>query len=261
MSTERPILIIDDDSALRAMLAEQLSEDNEFRPVGVANLSEADESLGSETARFDTVILDVGLPDGDGREYCAKLRARGHKMPIIMLTGSGEEMDVVRGLEAGANDYIVKPFRLLELMARIRSQLREYESSDDAVFAIGRYLFRPSTRSLLEYASNRRIHLTLKEASLLKLLHRARNRVVERQELLNQVWGYHASATTHTLETHVYRLRQKIERDPAEPRMLVTHRKGYRLTLEDVAAGEAWCAPRSPAIACGGKSVSGLIST
>ena len=86
MPAERPILIVDDDSALRAMLAEQLAENDEFNPVAVASLSEADQSLGAETARFDTVLLDVGLPDGNGHEYCAKLRRQGHKMPIIMLT-------------------------------------------------------------------------------------------------------------------------------------------------------------------------------
>jgi DNA-binding response OmpR family regulator len=243
MPAERPILIIDDDSALRALLAEQLAEGNEFHPVTAASLSEADKSLGGETGRFELVILDITLPDGDGREYCAKLRAQGHKMPIIMLTGSGGEMDVVRGLQAGANDYIVKPFRVMELMARIRSQLRDSETTDDgAVFPIGRYLFRPSTNSLLEYASNRRIHLTLNEVALLKTLYRARRRVVEHQELLNQVWGSHASVMTHTLETHVYRLRQKIESDPTEPRVLVTHRNGYSLMLENFPAGEAWCA-------------------
>jgi DNA-binding response OmpR family regulator len=177
--------------------------------------------------------LDVGLPDGDGSDYCAKLRRQGHKMPIIMLTGFGGEMDIVRGLGAGANDYIVKPFRPRELMARIRTQLRDFETSDDATFTIGPYLFRPSARSLVERASNRRIHLTTKEVALLKFLHRARNRVVDRQGLLNRIWGYHTSVTTHTLETHIYRLRQKIEQDPATPRLLVTHRKGYRLRLEE----------------------------
>ena len=239
MSAERPILIIDDDHDLRSILAEYLAESREFHPVGVATLSEADESLGSETTRFDTVILDVGLPDGDGRDYCAKLRRQGHKMPIIMLTGSSAEMDVVRGLDAGANDYIAKPFRVQELIARIRTQLRGFESSDDAVFAIGPYLFRPATKSLMESGSNRRIHLTAKEVSLLKFLHRAGDRVVDRQELLNEVWGYNTAVTTHTLETHVYRLRQKIERDPTDPCLLVTHRHGYRLKPDAVTAAAA----------------------
>jgi DNA-binding response OmpR family regulator len=234
MPAERPILIVEDDSALRYILAEQLAEDSEFHPVGVATLSEADESLSSASRRFDTVILDIGLPDGDGRDYCAKLRRQGHKMPIIMLTGACTETDVVRGLDAGANDYIAKPFGMQELMARIRSQLRSFEASDDAVFRIGPYLFRPAAKSLVEAAGNRRIHLTAKEVSLLKRLHRARDRVVDREELLNQVWGYNASATTHTLETHVYRLRQKMERDPANPRLLVTHPNGYRLKPDSV---------------------------
>jgi DNA-binding response OmpR family regulator len=239
MSAERQILIIDDDNALRAILAEQLAEDKEFHPVGVASLSEADESLSSEAVRFDTVILDVRLPDGDGREYCAKLRRQGHKMPIILLTGSGSETDVVEGLAAGANDYIVKPFRLLELMARIRTQLRGFESSDDAVFTIGPFLFRPAARSLVDSRNSRRIHLTTKEIALLRFLHRARNQVVDRKDLLNHVWGYNSAVTTHTLETHIYRLRQKIEVDPAEPSLLVTHRKGYRLRLDDVIAKAA----------------------
>ena len=215
MSMERPILIIDDDNALRCALAEQFSEDGEFRAVGAATLGEADESLRSDAARFDTVILDVGMPDGDGRDFCAKLRRQGHKMPIIMLTGSDEETDVVRGLDAGANDYVAKPFRLHELLARIRTQLRGFENSEDAVFTIGPYNFRPAAKVLQHGAKNTRIHLTNKEVALLKYLYRAGTRAVDRLELLNAVWGYNASVTTHTLETHIYRLRQKIEVNPA----------------------------------------------
>jgi DNA-binding response OmpR family regulator len=236
MSTERPILVIDDDTALRLTLAEQFAEDSEFHAVGAATLEEADENLRSEAARFDTVLLDVGMPDGDGRDYCAKLRRQGHKMPIIMLTGSDEESDVVRGLNAGANDYIAKPFRMQELLARIRNQLRSFESSDDAVFTIGPYLFRPAAKVLQHPATNRRIHLTSKEVALLKFLHRADNQTVQRQDLLNEVWGYNTGVTTHTLETHVYRLRQKIEVNPCDPRFLVTHRNGYRLNPEGAVA-------------------------
>ena len=229
MPMERSILIVEDDTALRHILAEQLAEGNSFHPVGVASLSEADARLDSAMVRFATVILDVGLPDGDGRDYCAKLRRQGHKMPIIMLTDTCGETDVVRGLDSGANDYVAKPYRPQELMARIRSQLRSFESSEHAVFTVGPFLFRPSARLLLDTKRNRRIHLTTKETGLLRCLHRARDRVVDRQELLDEVWGYNASVTTHTLETHVYRLRQKIELDPAAPSLLITHRKGYRL--------------------------------
>jgi DNA-binding response OmpR family regulator len=229
MHAERPILIIDDDGDLRAALVEQLAVGHEFHPLAVASLREADEYLASEMVRFCTVILDVALPDGDGREYCATLRRHGHRMPIIMLTGSDRETDIVRGLDAGANDYIAKPFRMAELMARVRTQLRGFETSDDAVFTIGPYLFRPSAKSLVEPLSDRRIHLTGKEVALLRCLLRAGNRVVERRDLLNQVWGYHTAATTHTLETHVYRLRQRIEWDPNRPCLLVTDGRGYRL--------------------------------
>ena len=233
MPTKRLILIIDDDLILRTMLADELIEDATFRPVAVASLTEAEASLRSKSLRFEAVILDLGLPDGDGGEFCAKLRRHGHKMPIIMLTGSGGEADVVRGLEAGANDYIVKPVRPQELMARLRAQLRSFETSDDAVFPIGPFLFRPAAKSLVERATNRRIHLTNKEVALLRFLHRAEGRVVDHQDLLNEVWGYRGSATTHTLETHVYRLRQKIEWDPRDPRLLITSRRGYRLILDD----------------------------
>ncbi|WP_135465612.1 response regulator transcription factor, partial [Crenalkalicoccus roseus] len=116
MSGPRPVLIVDDDAALRATLSEQLALDGEFAPAEAATLAEAAEKLGGD-ARFDAVLLDIGLPDGDGREFCAKLRRDGIKIPIIMLTGADAEQDVVRGLDAGANDYIAKPFRLNELLA------------------------------------------------------------------------------------------------------------------------------------------------
>jgi DNA-binding response OmpR family regulator len=229
---ERPILIVDDDNTLRTTLAERLAEEGEFRAFGAATLGEADETLLSDGARFDTIILDVGMPDGDGRDYCKKLRRDGHKMPIIMLTGSDEERDVVRGLDAGANDYVAKPFHLNELLARIRTQLRTFENSEDAVFTIGPYTFRPAAKLLQHSTKNSRIHLTNKEVSLLKFLHRAGKRPVGRQELLNEVWGYNPTITTHTLETHVYRLRQKMEPNPGDPCLLQSQRNGYLLDPE-----------------------------
>jgi DNA-binding response OmpR family regulator len=175
------------------------------------------------------MLLDIGLPDGDGCELCARLRRQGVRIPIIMLTGADSEADVVRGLDAGANDYIAKPFRLNELLARLRAQLRVFDNSEDAVFQIGPYEFRPSGKLLLDAAQNRKIRLTEKESAILKFLYRAGDRPVSRQVLLNEVWGYNSSVTTHTLETHIYRLRQKIESDPAHARILVTEPGGYRL--------------------------------
>jgi DNA-binding response OmpR family regulator len=239
MAGERPILIVDDDRLLRETLSEQLSVDGEFAATEAETVAQAAQKLAAREARFDAVILDVTLPDGDGRDLCAKLRRQGVKVPIIMLTGSDGETDVVRGLEAGANDYIAKPFRLAELLARLRAQLRIFENSEDAVFTIGPYTFRPAAKLLQEPARNRRIRLTEKEAAILKFLYRAGTRPVARQVLLNEVWGYNAAVTTHTLETHIYRLRQKIEPDPSNARLLVTEGGGYRLDPEGVRAGVA----------------------
>ena len=229
MPGERPILIIDDDNTLREMLVEQLEVDGEFAAAEAGTISEAEAMVTARDARFDALILDVTLPDGDGRDLCASLRKAGLRMPIIMLTGSDDEADVVRGLDAGANDYIAKPFRLAELLARLRAQVRIFENSEDAVFTIGPYTFRPSAKLLQEPVKNRRIRLTEKEAAILKFLYRAGTRPVARQVLLNEVWGYNANVTTHTLETHIYRLRQKIEPDPGNARLLVTEGGGYRL--------------------------------
>ncbi len=232
MSSQHFILVIDDDAALRSELIEQLQSNGEFVPVAAGSIEEASARLAKGETRFDAVLLDVGLPDGDGRDFCKKLRQDGLKVPIIMLTGSTGEGDVVRGLDSGANDYIAKPFRLNELLARLRAQLRTFENSEDAIFTIGPYMFRPAARQLLDPAKNKRIRLTDKEAAILKFLYRASGRSVARQVLLNEVWGYNAAVTTHTLETHVYRLRQKIEPEPAVSRLLLTEGGGYRLDPE-----------------------------
>jgi len=235
MAGPRPLLIVDDDAALRQTLAEQLALDGEFSPAEAETAKEAEELLTGAEARYDAVLLDIGLPDGDGRELCARLRKHGLKIPVIMLTGQDAEQDVVRGLDAGANDYIAKPFRLNELLARVRAQLRVFDNSEDAVFTVGPYSFRPSAKLLLEPARNRKIRLTEKESAILKFLYRAAGRPVGRQVLLNEVWGYNSAVTTHTLETHIYRLRQKIEPDPAHTRLLLTEGGGYRL---DAHAGQ-----------------------
>jgi len=235
MTTPRPVLIADDDAMLRTTLVEQLGLDGEFVPHEAATLAEAEAILTGGEPRCDAVLLDIGLPDGDGRDLCARLRRNGLRIPIIMLTGADTEADVVRGLDAGANDYIAKPFRLNELLARLRAQLRVFDNSEDAVFTIGPYQFRPVAKLLMEPARNRKIRLTEKESAILKYLYRAGGRAVSRQVLLTEVWGYNSSVTTHTLETHIYRLRQKIEPDTGQARLLLTEGGGYRL---DAKAGE-----------------------
>jgi len=146
-----------------------------------------------------------------------------------MLTAQDSDSDQILGLESGANDYVSKPFRIGVLLARIRAQLRQHEQSEDAIFAIGPYSFQPSKKILLNEENEDKIRLTEKETSILKYLYRAGQKVVSRDILLNEVWGYNAGVTTHTLETHIYRLRQKIEADPSAAAILVTETGGYRL--------------------------------
>ena len=172
--------------------------------------------------------MDVGLPDIDGREAVRILRKNGFKAPIIMLTGHDTDSDTILGLESGANDYVTKPFRFAVLLARIRVQLCQHEASEDAVFTIGPYTFRPSSKLLLNPKGNK-ARLTEKETSILRYLYRAGQQPVLRETLLQEVWGYNSGLTTHTLETHIYRLRQKIENDAAAPAILVTEAGGYKL--------------------------------
>ena len=228
MSSSKRILLVDDDDALRTALADQLARHEEFEIIETGTGAEAMEL--AKTNRFDLVLLDIGLPDFDGREVCRMMRRAGVALPIIMLTAADSDSDTILGLDSGANDYITKPFRLNVLLARMRAQLRQHEQSEDATFTIGQYSFRPSAKMLLSGdEKNRKIRLTEKETAILKFLCRAGNKVVARDVLLSEVWGYKAGVATHTFETHVYRLRQKIEIDPSNATLLVTEPGGYRL--------------------------------
>ncbi|KUO60347.1 MAG: two-component system response regulator [Alphaproteobacteria bacterium BRH_c36] len=226
MSNVRKILIVDDDDDLRDSLRDQLALHDEFE-VTVADAA----GRGIETAKaehHDLVLFDVGLPDMDGREAVKILRKSGFKSPIIMLTGNESDADQILGLDAGANDYVTKPFKFAVLLARIRAQLRQHEQSEDAVFTIGPYTFKPASKLLVD-ENGGKIRLTEKETSILKFLYRSGEKVITRDVLLHEVWGYNAGVTTHTLETHIYRLRQKIEKDPSNAELLVTETGGYKL--------------------------------
>ena len=227
MGAEKYILIVDDDQALGESLSEQLNLHEEFTTQIADNAAAGIALLKQE--RADLVLLDVGLPDMDGREACRVMRKQGVTCPIIMLTGADSEADTILGLESGANDYVVKPFRFGVLLARIRAHLRQHEQSEDAVFNIGRYTFKPAAKVMLDDADGSKIRLTEKETAILKFLYRAGAKIVGRDVLLHEVWGYNAAVTTHTLETHIYRLRQKIEDNPSEAQLLVTDQGGYKL--------------------------------
>ena len=226
MTQVKTILLIDDDDDLREALTEQFVMTEEFAVVEAGTGADALQHL--KNGLFDLLIVDVGLPDTDGRELCRLMRKQGLKTPVIMLTGHATDADTILGLDAGANDYVTKPFKFPLLLARIRSQLRQHEQSEDAVFKLGPYSFRPALK-LLVCADDTKIRLTEKETNILKFLYRAPIPVVPRDMLLQEVWGYNAAVTTHTLETHIYRLRQKIEPDPANVQLLLTETGGYRL--------------------------------
>lgn len=229
MTATKHILLVDDDDSLRQSLSDQLELHEDFRTSQADNGSRALEQVKID--QVDLILLDVGLPDIDGREVCRLMRRAGVSVPIIMLTAMDTDADTILGLDSGANDYIVKPFRFGVLLARIRAHLRQHEQSEDAVFTIGNYSFQPSAKLLVEKDGGKKVRLTEKETAILKYLYRAGEAVVSRDVLLNEVWGYNAGVTTHTLETHIYRLRQKIEADPSNARLLVTESGGYRLAL------------------------------
>src|SRR6266436_2703369 len=226
MANARKILIVDDDTDLRDTLVEQLSLHEEFEASAVDTGAKG--ASAAKANAPDLVLMDVGLPDTDGREVVRSLRKGGFKAPIIMLAGHDTDSHTILGLESGANDYVAKPFRFPVLLARIRAQLRQHEASEDAVFTIGAHTFRPSSKLLVNPKGNK-VRLTAKETATLRYLYRAGRRPVSREILLQEVWGYNSGVTTHTLETHIYRLRQKVEKDASNPSILVTEAGGYKL--------------------------------
>jgi DNA-binding response OmpR family regulator len=155
MPNTRKILIVDDDPEMREALTEQLSLHEEFEAIAVESGSKGVQA--AKAGLIDLVIMDVGMPDIDGREAVRILRKNGFKAPIIMLTGHDTDSDTILGLESGANDYVTKPFRFAVLLARIRAQLRQYEASEDAIFTIGPYTFRPSSKLLRSGSPRKRL--------------------------------------------------------------------------------------------------------
>src|SRR5829696_6746216 len=173
MSNAHRLLVVDDDPDLRDTLAEQLALYDEFEILSADTAASAVNQAKGD--RIDLAIMDVGLPDMDGREAVKIMRRNGFRSPIIMLTAQVSDADTVLGLEAGANDYVVKPFKFAVLLARIRAQLRQYEASEDAVFQIGPYTFRPGAKLLVSEKGSK-LKLTEKETAILRFLYRAGQR-------------------------------------------------------------------------------------
>jgi DNA-binding response OmpR family regulator len=223
---EKIILIVGGDLVLYQSLKEQIELHAEYACKSSVDAVSAMAELRKDGA--DILLIDTALPDVEGRRLCRELRAEGFDLPIIMLAGPAWEDDAGGDPEACASDVIVKPFRIAVLIGRIRSLLRAREQNEDAVLSIGPYVFRASAKTLTDGAGDL-IRLTEKEANILKYLLHAGSQIVSRDVLLAEVWGYNSGVTTHTLETHIYRLRQKIEEDPSNAVILVTEGGGYRL--------------------------------
>ena len=235
MAVKKRLLLVDDDDNLREELVEQFALYDEFETADVGTAIDAIEAV--KTATFDLILLDIDLPDMLGTEACELMRKAGVAAPIVMLTGNDGDMNEILGLNSGANDYVTKPFRFAVLLARLRAHLRSFEQSEDATFQIGPYEFRPAYKKLTPPEDEtgkqpRDIRLTEKETNILKYLYRAGGKPVGRDELLHEVWGYNSGVTTHTLETHVYRLRQKIEPEKGVATILLTEPGGYRLAMD-----------------------------
>ena len=201
--------------------------DFEVVPTGLAAL----DVLSKRVRLFDAIMVCSHLPDGDGADLCARMRRRDIFTPVMIVAQEDSEYDVVRCLDCGANDYVSAPFRMAVLRARLRAQIRAYEASEEAVLPIGPFEFRPGSRVLVRRSTGHRTRLTDKEASVLKFLYRA-DGPVSRTMLLHEVWGYHARATTHTVETHIYRLRRKIEPESGQISLLLNEEGGYWLARD-----------------------------
>jgi DNA-binding response OmpR family regulator len=221
------VLLVEDDEEMRLTLSSQLALHEDFEITHAPDGAHALETVVRR--HYDIILLDVGLPDMDGRDVCRLMRRKGIHAPIILLTGMQSDADVILGLDSGANDYVVKPFRMGVLLARIRAHLRQHEASEDASFSLGPYTFKPSSRALIDKEKNKEVSLSDKQCAILKFLYRAGDTVVSCDTLYSEIWDHAAPLATHTLQTHIYRLRQKIERDPGNPRILLSGGGGYRV--------------------------------
>lgn len=235
------ILAVGSDGTLGTALSHCVDEDA-YSVTSVVSLQAARAALFSHDAGFAVVFTDVCLADGTGYELCMDLRGRNVAVPII-LSGDGlEEVDLVTGLAAGANDVITRPFRPAELSARLRAAMRSYRASKDIALLVGQYIFKPGTKTLHEPGKRRPVRLTEKEARMLRFLYEAEGKPITPSQLMRECWGYVDSMHTHTVQSHVYRLRQKMERDPTTPRILLTGPGGYRLDAagsDDASAARA----------------------
>ena len=226
MKAAHQLLIVSPENSPQQSPLRQLALYDEFAIAWAGSATEAMRRLAAN--HHTAVLIDAPLPDLDEAAFCREVRRHGARTPILVL-GSGNEAEVIRALDAGAIDYLAKPVRANLLMARLRAHLRQYEQCEAAAIPMGRFVLRIAEKLLFDTAGNREIRLTARETELLKYLYRAGDRTVSQARLLTDVWGYHAGVDTHTVQTHVHRLRRKLGDDRRGGGLIVTDGRGYRL--------------------------------
>lgn len=220
------ILFVEDDTGLVFTLKDRLESEG-YEVTNIDNGNHVIKQLLSED--FELILLDIMLKGKNGIDVCYEIRSRGIKIPIIMLTAKGETTDKVTGLKIGADDYITKPFDISELLARIQALLRRNTISASLIDTFKFGNIEINFQNIEVFKNKQKIEFSQKEFQLLKYLILNRNRLITRDELLNEVWGYEDSPTTRTVDTHIGWLRQKLENNPKDPKFIITvHGFGYK---------------------------------
>lgn len=230
MSQKMEILVADQDDDARSHLIKRLAETDDLHGSGAKSIAEIEWWMRDDaTTSISALVTEVSFPDGDGRILCSKLRAQGIYIPVIIVSDRDSEEDIERAMDLSATDYVEKPYKFRVLTARIRAHLRTFQNiSPTAVLTIGPYTFHPYQKMLMHTTTRKRYHLTEKETKILRYLYNA-DHPVKKRELLEEVFCYDQGASTHTLETHIYRIRQKIEPDPMKHSIIISINGGYVL--------------------------------
>ena len=222
------ILVVDPDPTFLMSVSLSLELTKRFVVSRARSAQLAERALAQSEMGFDAILIESALPDGDGIALCDYVRDTYPGIQILLLTSSDDDAGLVRALQGGVDDFVRKPLRGNELLVRLTSRLRSAVPAHDAPLTFGRFIYHPATKVLVDLERNSRMMLAEKEGRLLKHLYSRSGQTVSRTALLHSIWGYSTASTTHTVETHVYRLRQKIEDDPGRPTVIVTERGGYR---------------------------------
>ena len=227
MVKRKTILFVSEVLLLKQLLLDQLQKQGEYLLEESLSVTEAISLIVKE--HFDCILIDSSLADVSLSNLCKNIRQEGVRSPIILVAEELGEDVAIAALDAGANDYVLKPFKINVLVAKIRSNIRQFEQSEFAILRFGRFSFKPGDKILLNNSSKEEVRLTDKETAIIKLLYLSGGEVVTRATLLEEVWGYNTTLTTHTLETHIYRIRQKVGNASSGQDFIATESEGYRM--------------------------------